>query len=49
VIFASDWPVCTLAATLRQWVEALKSIVSNRSAEQQEKLFFHNARRLYAL
>lgn len=49
VIFASDWPVCTQAATLRQWVEALQSIVSNRPAEQKQKLFYDNAKRLYGL
>ena len=25
IMFGSDWPVCTLRATYRQWVEALKS------------------------
>jgi predicted TIM-barrel fold metal-dependent hydrolase len=49
VIFASDWPVCTLAASLRQWVEALKSIVSNHPLQQQEKLFHDNAKRLYGI
>jgi predicted TIM-barrel fold metal-dependent hydrolase len=48
VIFASDWPVCTLAASLKEWVAALKAIVSNRPREQQEKLFAGNARRVYA-
>ena len=32
VMFGGDWPVCTLAATYRQWVEALKAIVATRSA-----------------
>jgi len=49
VMFASDWPVCTLAATLRQWVEALKAIVANRSVEQRQKLFHDNAMRFYEL
>ena len=35
VMFGGDWPVCTLRATYRQWVTALKSIVRNRSAEHQ--------------
>ena len=49
VMFAGDWPVCTLKATYRQWVEALKSIVRNRPAEEQRKLFHDNAMKFYAL
>jgi predicted TIM-barrel fold metal-dependent hydrolase len=49
VMFAGDWPVCTLRASYRQWVEALRSIVRNRPAEQQRKLFNDNAMKFYAL
>ena len=49
VIFASDWPVCTRAATLRQWVEALKQIISNRPEPEQRKLLHDNAVRFYGL
>jgi predicted TIM-barrel fold metal-dependent hydrolase len=49
VMFAGDWPVCTNRATFRQWVEALRSIVRNRSAEDQRKLFHDNAARFYGL
>jgi L-fuconolactonase len=49
VMFAGDWPVCTLKATYRQWVEALRSIVRNRPAEEQRKLFHDNAMKFYAL
>jgi predicted TIM-barrel fold metal-dependent hydrolase len=49
VMFAGDWPVCTLRATFRQWVDALKSIVRQRPAEQQRKLFHDNAVRFYGL
>lgn len=49
VMFGGDWPVCTLAATYRQWVEALKAIVRNRPADQQRKLFHDNAARFYGL
>lgn len=49
IIFASDWPVCTMAATLRQWVEALQSIVSDWSEADQRKLFYDNAVRFYEL
>jgi L-fuconolactonase len=47
VIFASDWPVCTLTATLRQWVTALKEIVHSWNEADQRKLFHDNAQRFY--
>jgi len=49
VMFGGDWPVCTLAATFKQWVEALKGIVSNRPVAEQRKLFYDNAVRFYGL
>jgi predicted TIM-barrel fold metal-dependent hydrolase len=49
VIFAGDWPVCTLAASLAQWIEALRGIVRERKAEEQKKLFHDNAMRFYGL
>jgi predicted TIM-barrel fold metal-dependent hydrolase len=49
VMFGGDWPVCTLKATYKQWVEALKAIVHNRSEEEQRKLFSENAIRFYGL
>jgi L-fuconolactonase len=49
VMFGGDWPVCTLAATYRQWVEALKAIVKERPQIEQKKLFHDNAVRFYGL
>ena len=49
VIFASDWPVCTRGATLKQWVEALKEIVNGRPVAVQRKLFHDNAVGFYGL
>jgi predicted TIM-barrel fold metal-dependent hydrolase len=49
VMFGGDWPVCTLAATYKQWVEALKTIVHDRSEQDQRKLFHDNAVRFYGL
>lgn len=49
VFFGGDWPVCTLAASYRQWVEALREIVKDLPAEHQRKLFHDNAMRFYAL
>ena len=49
VMFAGDWPVCTLRATYRQWVEALRGITRTRSAADNRKLFHDNAVRFYGL
>ncbi len=49
VMFGGDWPVCTKTATFKQWFQALASIVSGRSAEEQRKLFHDNAVRVYGL
>ncbi len=47
VVWGGDWPVCTLAATLRQWVEALRYLARSADAQQRAKLFHRNAERIY--
>lgn len=49
VVFGGDWPVCTLAASFRQWVEALRTIVAERSQLERRKLFHDNAVKFYRL
>jgi|LWDU01.1.fsa_nt_gi L-fuconolactonase len=49
VIFGGDWPVCTLGASLSQWISVLREIIADRSQTAQEKLFHLNAGRLYRL
>jgi predicted TIM-barrel fold metal-dependent hydrolase len=51
VMFGGDWPVCTLAATFRQWVEALREILDgmNLATTDQRKLFHDNAIKFYRL
>jgi len=51
VIFGGDWPVCTLAATYRQWVETLREILNEMkmSTADQRKLFHDNAAQFYGL
>ena len=48
-MFGSDWPVCTLAATYRQWVEALRQIIATRPPAEQSKLLHDNAVKFYGL
>ena len=49
VVFGSDWPVCTLGATYRLWVEALNAIIADRSEEVGRKLLHDNAIAFYGL
>jgi predicted TIM-barrel fold metal-dependent hydrolase len=49
VMFGSDWPVCTLAASFKQWVEALSLLTQDAGAENRRKLFYENALRVYRL
>jgi predicted TIM-barrel fold metal-dependent hydrolase len=49
VMFGSDWPVCTLAARYRQWVETLFSLTQAAGETNQRKLFRDNAIRAYRL
>ena len=49
VMFGSDWPVCTLAASYRQWVRTLLSLTQTASEVNQKKLFCENAIRVYRL
>jgi predicted TIM-barrel fold metal-dependent hydrolase len=49
VLFGSDWPVCTLSASYKQWLEALLSLTRNAGAANQRKLFHDNAIRVYRL
>lgn len=49
IMFAGDWPVCTLKASFAQWVGALKQIVKDRPIEFQKKLFHDNAAKFYGI
>jgi L-fuconolactonase len=49
VIFGSDWPVCLLGATYRQWVTSLKEIIASRPLADQKKLLSENAIAFYGL
>ena len=49
VMFGSDWPVCTLAARYKQWVEALSELTADAGEANRGKLFRENAERVYRL
>ena len=49
VMFGSDWPVVTQAATYQQWVEALDVLTNDFSSEAKVKFWRTNAIRAYRL
>ena len=49
VMFGGDWPVVTLAATYRRWVETLDQLTATLGPEARRKLWAENARRVYRL
>jgi predicted TIM-barrel fold metal-dependent hydrolase len=49
LLFAGDWPVCTLATSYKGWFDALAVVIQSRSEEEKRRLFHDNAARLYGL
>jgi L-fuconolactonase len=49
VMFAGDWPVCTMRSSLSRWIEALNSITRDMSESDRRKLFHDNAVKFYGL
>jgi L-fuconolactonase len=49
VLFGSDWPVVTQAASYTRWVETVEEITRDFSDEQKAKLWKLNAVRFYRL
>ncbi len=47
LMFGSDWPVCTLAATYREWFDALLWAVDDAADEEKNRLFYQNALDFY--
>ena len=49
VMFGSDWPVCTLVAEYKQWLDALLWAVEDASDAEKRKLFHDTAREFYRI
>jgi predicted TIM-barrel fold metal-dependent hydrolase len=47
VMFGSDWPLCTLTSSLREWVDLVFDLTKPFGVENQYKLFSENAERIY--
>jgi predicted TIM-barrel fold metal-dependent hydrolase len=49
VVWGSDWPVCTLTASLSTWVAATHAITLGCSNDERNRLLNANARRVWRL
>jgi predicted TIM-barrel fold metal-dependent hydrolase len=49
VAWGSDWPVCTLTASLSTWMAAIQAITLGSTPGERERLFSANARRIWRL
>ncbi len=49
VAFGGDWPVVTLAAPLRHWIETLWDMVGDYTDDERRRLFHGNALAFYRL
>ena len=49
LMFGSDWPVCTLAATYDRVVESITGLMSTQSPDEQAAIFGGNATTVYSL
>jgi len=49
VVWGSDWPVCLINSSLARWVEITRELIAGESDENQRKLCYGNAVRIYRL
>lgn len=49
VIWGSDWPVLTLAASYAEWVEASDALLAELTQAERDAIYGGNARRFYGL
>ena len=49
IMFAGDWPVCTLASSYARWVDTLDEITAGWGGAARRKLFVENGTRVYRL
>ena len=49
VVWGSDWPVCNINSSIRDWTAISKAVVVHEDPSKQERLFRLNAIKLYGL
>jgi predicted TIM-barrel fold metal-dependent hydrolase len=48
VVWGSDWPVCTITADLRTWVQVTRQLIAKADESDKRKLLHGNAERIYS-
>ncbi|MFT4203542.1 MAG: amidohydrolase family protein [Chitinophagaceae bacterium] len=49
ILFGSDWPVCLVAASYKDWLKVLEDYFADFSSDENANIFGGNASRLYRL
>jgi len=49
ILFGSDWPVCTVAASYGHWTSVVRDFIANLSADEQNAILGGNAINVYNL
>jgi predicted TIM-barrel fold metal-dependent hydrolase len=49
VVWGSDWPVCLINVSLTRWAEIIRELIAAESDENQRKLCYSNAIRIFRL
>ena len=49
MMFGSDWPVCTLAASYARWFGTAQAFLKSLSSDEQQQIFAGTAARAYRL
>lgn len=49
IVWGSDWPVVTMRASYRRWLDLAREIVQRHAPEHEDAVFARNAARLYRL
>jgi L-fuconolactonase len=49
LLFGSDWPVCLVATSYKNWADLVRKNISSFSETEQAKIMGENAIRVYKL
>lgn len=49
VLWGGDWPVCLLGGSLKRWADTTDELLAGASPEEQDKLLYINAEKIYHL
>ena len=49
LLFGGNWPVCTIAGSLKSWIEIVQRATASWSESERDALFADNAERFYRI